>query len=186
MKAPCGAGKKYVAVNHAGDIFPCHRFVQWPEWKIGNVKNGITETSLRSIFVDFDNYKTDPKCAKCDNKFCGGACFASNYSQTGNIYKTSDMACELSKRQWDRSLKIFDELKNNSAFKKQFSNLFNRASKKTKAKLGIENEQARKGHNPNNKINNKQIEKLNQRILKLEKTVSSMSQVVLDLVEGGA
>jgi len=194
MKAPCGAGKKYVAVNHAGDIFPCHRFVQWPEWKIGNVKSGITEKDLRSIFANFENDKTDPKCAKCDNKFCGGGCFASNYSQTGSIYKTSDMACELSKRQWDRSMEVLNELKNEPKFQSQFSNLINRASKETKNKLGIkENKKSscNSSKNHSNKHKNRTVQKSNQiktleqRVLKLEQTVQSLSQVVLDLVEGG-
>ena len=194
MKAPCGAGKKYVAVNHAGDIFPCHRFVQWPEWKIGNVKNGITKTDLREIFANFENDKTDPKCAKCDNKFCGGGCFASNYSQTGSIYKTSDMSCELSKRQWERSMKVFDELKNEPKFQSQFSSLYKRASNNTKERLGIRDKKKNSCNSNNNHSNkhrhrpsqkNNQIKRLEQRIIKLEKTIQSVSQVVLDLVGGG-
>ncbi len=46
----CGAGSEYLAVTPEGDLYPCHQFVGEEGFRIGDVFNGIKNTSLRDEF----------------------------------------------------------------------------------------------------------------------------------------
>ncbi len=45
-----GAGSEYLAVTPEGDLYPCHQFVGEEGFRIGDVFNGIKNTSLRDEF----------------------------------------------------------------------------------------------------------------------------------------
>jgi len=165
MTSPCGAGKSYAGINYKGEIFPCHRFVQWPEWKMGDVWNGITRPEIRNITKDFNINLSNPKCASCDNGFCGGTCLAANYENNGSIWIPSKDGCRISKKQWDNAKKLYNELKDTQQFKKIYSRY---QSVKVNSKK------------PKNYVN---LSSLNERLNKMEKTVYSMSQVLLDIAE---
>ena len=66
----CGAGKGYMAVNAAGDVFSCHREMNS---KIGSIAAGIDE-DLREKWVD-NRIQNRQGCVECPIRFCcGGGC----------------------------------------------------------------------------------------------------------------
>lgn len=71
-------GSKFVAVSVNGDIFPCHRFISFPETKIGDIWNGIDKNWLnRMKKIHIFN---SSKCSQCWLRYiCGGMCPATNY-----------------------------------------------------------------------------------------------------------
>ncbi len=40
----CGSGTEYMAVTPWGDLYPCHQFVGDPDYKLGDIWNGVTNT----------------------------------------------------------------------------------------------------------------------------------------------
>ena len=115
----CSAGAKYVALDYNGDIYPCHRFIYYPEWVIGNIYDDQSfDEEKRNIFLDYDISQRRSKCDECDVGFCGGNCYASNYSKTGDIYVASDDICQLHKDEWKRAKKAYQEVNNLIQFKK--------------------------------------------------------------------
>ena len=118
LQSPCGAGKAFVGISPTGTLHPCHRFVQWPEWEIGNVWEGITNEKKRQITQGFDVFKARPECADCRNGFCGGTCLAANYENNGSIWVPSKDGCIVSMKQWQVAERIYEELKDHDYVKR--------------------------------------------------------------------
>jgi len=100
-KWPCGAGRFYVGFDVDGAIYPCHRFIKFPDqrhWSkkpvcIGHVDYGITNPVFRDEFIDF----RPSNCDRC--KFdkltpCHGGCYAVNYDLTGDIRTPPQSLCD--------------------------------------------------------------------------------------------
>lgn len=177
MDKPCGAGRGTVGINYKGDMFPCHRFVQHSEWAIGNVWDGITDTEKKKIFEDYDVNKTNPKCMSCDNKFCGGTCYAAAYAKHGSIYAIEDSSCLISKKQFDNSKKLYEEYKDNETFKDMYD-----PRKKTK------NKNRNKRMSKDDVINrqNRDIKKLKKQIEVNQKEINNIKltlSAVLKILE---
>ncbi len=71
-------GSKFVAVSVTGEIFPRHRFISFPETKIGDVWNGIDKAWLETMTkIHIFNSEV---CSKCWLRYiCGGNCPNTNY-----------------------------------------------------------------------------------------------------------
>ena len=88
----CGAGIEYLAVTPEGDIFPCHQFIGIPGFKMGDVKEGTVDDSVRQRFAG--NTLTHKECRNCWARFhCGGGCHALAYFQNGNMSVPHQLAC---------------------------------------------------------------------------------------------
>jgi uncharacterized protein len=88
----CGVGKSFVAVDVAGGIYPCHRFVGDQKWKIGEVQTGLDEKAKSSyIGLTTDNM---PQCSTCwARNLCGGGCLYEHASRTGDFLQPSLEFC---------------------------------------------------------------------------------------------
>ena len=64
----CGSGTEYLAVTPTGDLYPCHQFVGNPDFLMGNVDEGVVNTSLRDSFKSCNVYAKD-KCRECFARF---------------------------------------------------------------------------------------------------------------------
>lgn len=94
----CGSGTEYLAVTPWGDFYPCHQFVGNEEFLLGNVDEGITNTSVRDEFKLCNVYAKE-KCNDCFAKFyCSGGCGANAYNFSGNINGAYEIGCELQKK----------------------------------------------------------------------------------------
>ncbi len=69
----CGLSENKILIKYDGTIYPCHRFVNSPEYCIGDIFNGITEKC--SVLYD-SVIKNNNKCNVCESGgiLCGGAC----------------------------------------------------------------------------------------------------------------
>lgn len=68
----CGAGFEYLAVAPDGGIYPCHQFVGHPEFALGNLVSGLTNTGLMEQFKH-NNILIKEPCRICWAKFyCSG------------------------------------------------------------------------------------------------------------------
>ncbi|MBR3575977.1 MAG: thioether cross-link-forming SCIFF peptide maturase [Clostridia bacterium] len=102
----CGCGCEYMAVTPEGDIYPCHQFAGNEEFKVGNLKDGITNTELTAKFAKTNVY-TKPDCSNCWAKFyCSGGCVANAQNFNGSIEKPYDLACHLQKKRVECAIAI--------------------------------------------------------------------------------
>jgi uncharacterized protein len=187
MKSPCGAGKKFVGVNWKGELFPCHRFVQWPEWKLGDVWNGITNNEKREKTAKFSHIKSNEKCAECDNGFCGGTCLAAKYEENKDINEPTETGCILSKNQWDNAVDMFENMKKNGRFVEAFpelvkkhdvNNIFGLSDQKQEPKT------KQKTYNHNKRPTNigdvyKKVNQIDERLQKLENLIIKLAKAQL-------
>ena len=94
----CGSGTEYLAVTPWGDFYPCHQFVGIPEFLMGNVDEGITNTKVQDEFKQCNVYAKE-KCKDCFARFyCSGGCAANSYQFHGCITDAYDIGCELQKK----------------------------------------------------------------------------------------
>lgn len=102
----CGAGSEYVAISPDGGIYACHQFTGIDEFKLGNVYEGITNTSIRERFNNC-NVFTKEKCNKCWAKYyCSGGCYANSYFTNNSIAEPDDLVCTLQKKRIECALMI--------------------------------------------------------------------------------
>ncbi len=100
----CGSGSEYIAVIPGGDIYPCHQFVGFPEYRMGNVHDGSFDVQMQKKFAEH-NIMTTESCRECWAKyFCGGGCAANNHSLCGCVGIPYKMACEMEKKRIECSL----------------------------------------------------------------------------------
>ena len=91
----CGSGTEYMAVTPWGDLYPCHQFVGDPDYKLGDVWQGVTNTALRESFRACNAYARED-CKDCWAKlYCSGGCAANAYHATGDIRGIYEPGCEL-------------------------------------------------------------------------------------------
>jgi len=102
----CGSGTEYLAVTPWGELFPCHQFVGDPRYSMGNVWDGVTNTSLREKFRQCNAYSR-PSCAGCWAKlYCSGGCAANACHATGDINGIYEYGCELFKKRIECAIMI--------------------------------------------------------------------------------
>jgi uncharacterized protein len=94
----CGAGHEYLAVSPEGYLYPCHQFVGKEEFKLGSVKEGITNTSWGKRFQSA-HVLNKAACRQCWARFfCSGGCHANAYNFNQDIFKPYGLGCELEKK----------------------------------------------------------------------------------------
>lgn len=71
---PCGAGAGYMGVSAEGELAACHRFVNEPAGKMGNLESGIDPMLQNTWLADRHVHQQSP-CQTCWAKYlCGGGC----------------------------------------------------------------------------------------------------------------
>lgn len=104
--AGCGSGTEYLAVTPTGDLYPCHQFVGIPEFKMGTVYEGVTNTEQRAVFSKCNVYAKQ-QCRDCWAKFyCSGGCAANAYQQNGDILKPYDIGCKMQQKRIECAIMI--------------------------------------------------------------------------------
>ena len=100
----CGSGTEYLAVAPNGDLYPCHQFVGMPEFIMGNVDTGVTNTSLRDRFA-LCNVYSKKACSDCFAKlYCSGGCSANAYNFTGDINGSYEIGCQLQRKRVENAV----------------------------------------------------------------------------------
>lgn len=108
---PCNAGRTVVAIAADGDIYPCHRFVGYEDFRVGNVNDdsplngtyGRIRTSFAETPVDANAW-----CKDCWARYlCGGSCYTISYLREGDVFKPPARYCRLKKTVYDSLLSEF-------------------------------------------------------------------------------
>ena len=100
----CGSGTEYMAVTPWGDLYPCHQFVGDPNYKLGNVWDGVTNTALRDEFK-LGNVYARPDCKDCWARlYCAGGCAANALHATGDIHGTYEYGCKVFRKRMECAL----------------------------------------------------------------------------------
>jgi uncharacterized protein len=96
--AGCGAGTEYVAASPDGDLYPCHRFVGNPAFRMGNIGDEDFENAFYEGF-NRAHIQNKPACRDCWAKFyCGGGCHANAWQANGDILQPYGIGCALEKK----------------------------------------------------------------------------------------
>lgn len=94
----CGCGNEYVAITPSGDVYPCHQFVGYEDWKMGSVFDLSLDGTLKNKFSKATVYGKEA-CRDCWAKFyCSGGCNANSMVYQGDIRKPHKLSCELEKK----------------------------------------------------------------------------------------
>lgn len=102
----CGSGTEYLAVTPWGDLYPCHQFVGDPDYKLGDIWNGITNPALRDEFKLCNAYAR-PDCQDCWARlYCSGGCAANALHATGNIRGIYEYGCQIFRKRMECALMI--------------------------------------------------------------------------------
>ncbi len=91
----CGSGTEYMAVTAWGGLYPCHQFVGDPDYRLGDIWNGVTNEAVRESFRTCNAYARQ-ECRDCWAKlYCSGGCAANAYHSTGDIHGVYEYGCEI-------------------------------------------------------------------------------------------
>ena len=94
----CGSGTEYMAVTPWGELYPCHQFVGDPKYSLGNIWDGVKNTSVQDEFRSCNAYARE-ECRDCWARlYCSGGCAANAYHATGSINGIYKYGCELFKK----------------------------------------------------------------------------------------
>jgi len=73
---PCGSTRSYVAVGADGDFWTCHRTVDNPAYRLGDLDEGLSAPA-RQAFLDRRQVDAQEPCRSCWARYlCGGGCHA--------------------------------------------------------------------------------------------------------------
>ena len=102
----CGSGTEYMAVTPWGDLYPCHQFVGEEKFKLGNVFDGVSNTSAQDDFAACNVYSR-PECRECWARlYCSGGCAANAYHSTGSVHGVYKYGCELFKKRMECAIML--------------------------------------------------------------------------------
>ena len=100
----CGSGTEYMAVTAWGDLYPCHQFVNDPEYKMGDVWQGVTHPEIRDSFRSCNVYARE-ECGKCWARlYCAGGCAANALHAEGDIHGVYEYGCKLFRKRMECAL----------------------------------------------------------------------------------
>ncbi|MCG0274737.1 MAG: thioether cross-link-forming SCIFF peptide maturase [Thermosediminibacteraceae bacterium] len=100
----CGAGREYLAVTPDGQIYPCHQFIGYKEFLLGNVFEKKLDDGVIDKLKD-THVLAKQNCASCWAKFfCSGGCNANNYQVNGDLNIPYDIACSMQKKRIEYAL----------------------------------------------------------------------------------
>jgi uncharacterized protein len=106
----CGAGLGLLGVGTEGDMSLCHRFVDSPVGKMGNVFDGI-DRDARKDFLDTHHIGARYDCHTCwARPVCAGGCYHEAFIQTGNTAAANLHYCDWIRGWNDVCLQIYGEI----------------------------------------------------------------------------
>jgi uncharacterized protein len=95
----CGLGEGAVGVDYDGTLYPCHRFIDSHEVKIGDIYKGFytNRADWTQHWRNVAPYcETPKKCPGCNyKKACIGGCIAMNFDVFGEPHANPEMFCTI-------------------------------------------------------------------------------------------
>jgi uncharacterized protein len=120
---PCGAGLGLLGVGTAGDINLCHRFVDSPVGKMGNVQGEGIDHAARNTFLETHHLGARYDCHTCwARPVCAGGCYHEAFVHYGETSAANLHYCDWIRGWNDLCLRIYGEI---SLANPSFLNRFN-------------------------------------------------------------
>jgi uncharacterized protein len=120
----CGLGQRAIGVDYDGILYPCHRFIDSHQIKIGDIYNGFNST--RGEWMEHWS-KAAPycevpsKCLACNfKKACNGGCIAMNYDLFGSPRINPEAFCAIKQLITEVLGDLCKSLQDNPTFQKVF------------------------------------------------------------------
>ncbi len=89
----CKLGMRQPSVAPDGTIYPCNQFLDVPEYRMGDVENGIDREKQRAIYLA--SLDPEPDCEGCAiADRCRHHCSCLNFSLTGKMHEVAPVQCE--------------------------------------------------------------------------------------------
>lgn len=89
--ARCHLGLRQMPVTYDGSLYPCTQFIGDPEYKLGDVFNGLDNEKVKKLI---QKSSMPDECINCDLKNrCTNSCGCMNRLETGNENHVSPMQC---------------------------------------------------------------------------------------------
>lgn len=108
---PCGAGLGLLGVGTNGDISLCHRFVDSPVGKMGQVQNGGIDHEARTDFLETHHLGARYDCHTCwARPVCAGGCYHEAYIHYGETSAANLHYCDWIRGWNDLCLRIYGEI----------------------------------------------------------------------------
>ncbi len=102
----CGSGTEYMAVTPWGDLYPCHQFVGDEKYLLGNIWDGVTNSTAQCEFAECNVYAREA-CRDCWARlYCSGGCAANAYHATGSVTGVYKKGCELFKKRMECAIML--------------------------------------------------------------------------------
>ena len=102
----CGSGTEYMAVTPWGDLYPCHQFVGEEKFRLGNIRDGVTNTEVQNEFAACNVYARS-ECRDCWARlYCSGGCAANAYHSTGSVRGVYKAGCELFRKRMECAIMV--------------------------------------------------------------------------------
>lgn len=106
----CGAGLGLLGVGTEGNVSLCHRFVDSPVGKMGNVKDGI-DHGARQTFLNTHHIGARYDCHTCwARPVCAGGCYHEAFVHTGNTSAANLHYCDWIRGWNDVCLQVYGEI----------------------------------------------------------------------------
>ena len=107
--APCGAGARYVSVDHDGRLFLCHRFAGDSRHCVGDVVSGLDRFAVGRLLDGFAGRSAG--CSDCwALGLCGGACFHDVEDDPGRPAGPGSRRCRVTRRILELSMWLYASL----------------------------------------------------------------------------
>ena len=107
--APCGAGARYVSVDHDGRLFLCHRFAGDSRHCVGDVVSGLDRFAVGRLLDGFAGRSAG--CSDCwALGLCGGACFHDVENDPGRPAGPGSRRCRVTRRILELSMWLYASL----------------------------------------------------------------------------
>jgi uncharacterized protein len=99
------------AVTPGGDLYPCHRYVGMPEFKIGNIHEGGVDKQKAKQYYEGIYNAFALKCSKCwARHLCGGQCPWYLSRPDGTIVTPDDSTCDTIRESFETYLGLYSLL----------------------------------------------------------------------------
>lgn len=109
---PCPTGISRYSIATDGSIYFCHRFNNIPEYKWGDVHNGLVDIKRLNFLQNHQiTVRGNEKCNECwALQNCGGTCYHASYIERGDTKLISLFYCEFRKLIFENALYIYGSL----------------------------------------------------------------------------
>jgi uncharacterized protein len=111
--SPCGAGARYVSVDHDGRLFLCHRFAGDEERSIGDVDAGLDRRAVGALLHSFAERSS--ACRDCwAYGLCGGPCMHDVDCAGAEFSGPHSARCRVTRRVLELSMWLYASLPDES------------------------------------------------------------------------